>query len=163
MKPYPSSNQAPGPLVVSTNLATMENIDPNAVDITATHALRNPLKEVIPPKQNPKKTTAPGEDPAAIKNATKLRRQETRKAALQLNDALSELLGKTKDALRVIAEEHGRKFEYVEKMYLRKTFYGKKRRPNLQNALCSRSCPWPKIHAQSRKTRTSKPSKTIAP
>ncbi|KAF6742159.1 hypothetical protein DFP72DRAFT_860966 [Ephemerocybe angulata] len=124
----------------------MDAVTPNAaVDLTSTHALRNPLKDIIPPRQNPKKPLGPGEDPVAVKNATALRRNETRKAAELLKAALDNLQEQQKLALEKIAEEHGRKFEHVETMFKRASLYSKKRRPNLQNAL---------IHAKAKELNT---------
>jgi hypothetical protein len=102
----------PAPLVEEPSTSVSENPPlPVPIDLTSTYANRNPLKEIIPPRQN---SSANKTD--AQKRAQQLQRDQNRTKLSQLKQDVNELRLGHDEVIRNLAKKHGRKVEYVEKL-----------------------------------------------
>ena len=121
---------APPPTRTSPPLAIEQTYA--AVDLTATYAGRNPLKEIIHPRQ---KATVTKTD--AQKRADALKRSQGRSKLEELKADVDALQASQEEAIKELSKRHGKKVEYVRRMVLGTSLYKKPRRPGLQNALIS--------------------------
>lgn len=101
------------------------------VDPSSTYALRNPLKDVIPPKQNASKRKKTDSE----QRAEKLSRDKKRQKSDAFRDDVQALLAAQEDGIAELARRHGYKREYVEQAVKRSSSYKPRRAPTVPNAL----------------------------
>jgi hypothetical protein len=113
-----------------------ENIPPitaqpqaNIADFTATHARRNPLKEIIPPRQRGSQKKS-----AAEKASLDLARKHRQSKAKALGADINMFLEQQESKIEELAAIHGRKVTYIKHLVLKDSTYKKTRAPNLKNA-----------------------------
>ncbi len=92
----------------------------------STHALRNPMKEVIPPKTG---------GPCTTHTTTNARRQVLAKNRAALQDDYTNFLEKQGDKYNEIAKIHGKKPEYIRRVLTSASQVKPTRKPSLYNAL----------------------------
>ncbi|KAF6742547.1 hypothetical protein DFP72DRAFT_860399 [Ephemerocybe angulata] len=116
---------------------------PHVIDTSSSYALRNPLREIIPPRLNGQAKQTPLE-----KAATQEHREKDREKKALFHEELQALRDTIKEEVKAIADRHSQKPEHVESLALSLSRFKKTRGLNIQNAL---------VHAKKKEVNDSLP------